>query len=90
METRTIQVKQHHIDKGEPGDCYTCPISRAVAEQILHLDGRMVRVGTKGVEIGRVGDSDYQHWHLAMDGETFMHDFDHGNGVGPTEVTLYR
>ena len=36
--TITVNVMQHHIEKGEPKDCMKCPIALAIQDQNPQLD----------------------------------------------------
>jgi len=77
-----IRVKREHIDNGEPGNEFACPIALAGRERFP--EASEVEVTDTRVVVTLPGRQ-LTYWHDAHD---FVEEFDDGYGVKPRFVRL--
>src|SRR5690349_17855257 len=88
MKTLTIEVRQHHIDGGEPTDSRLCPVARAIMEQHPCYD---VSVCNTHVFRRETKESDPEVYSLPAEANAFINDFDRRKVVDPLvfSATMY-
>lgn len=83
--TVTVHVSQDHIDKEIVGNCFMCPISRAILDRLkITFVDTMLSVAEEGVTFhseNTVSDLPKEAWK-------FIWDFDSGISVKPFSFRL--
>jgi len=78
-----LRIEQGHIDGARRGDCYECPIARALGERYR---GRAY-VGHV-IEIVPDDDSDMIRLDHSNESMTFMYRYDQGEDMPPCTIDL--
>lgn len=92
-ETRTLEITQEDIDRGQPNAAHDCPFARA-ARRLFGCHWGHVSVGyglggTVNIHLHKFGlNAAFEEWLIDAAGPAAIRSYDAGAGMGPGTYTL--